>query len=228
MDKLRPLVALAVLAALALLAGGWFLLIAPERSEAAALREQGEVQLATNAQQRTQLEVLRNKAKALPDKERELAEVATKIPTDPRLPALLRALSAAGRSAGVQVQTVTPGAPAPVTAPADAAAPPAAGATAGALSAIPLSIQVAGGFAEVEQFVAELEELPRALRITGLNVAPGGDTAGGAAVAQGRSLSSTITGSVFLAPAAPAPEAAAAPVPAPVTATAVDPSAPAS
>jgi hypothetical protein len=91
-----------------------------------------------------------------------------------------------------------------------------------------LSIEVTGGFAEVEQYVAELEELPRAMRITGLTVAPGGGGEdGGAAAAQGRSLTSTITGSVFVAPAAaPAPVAAggAAPVPA----APVDPSAPAS
>lgn len=242
MTSMKQWTVLAALAALAILAGGWLLLISPERSEAASLHEQADLQRTSNDQRRTQLAVLRGKAEALPDEERDLAEVARKIPDEPALPTLLRALAAAGRSAGVEVVTITPGTPTPVaaaagpapaapvdpaaaTAPAPAAAPPAG------LSAIAISIQVTGGFAEVEQYVAELEELPRALRITGLSVAPGGGGAdGGAAAADGRSLVSTITGSVFLAPAtAAAPVAAAPAVPAaPVPAPAVDASAPAS
>ena len=235
MKTLKQWTVLALVAALALVGGGWFLLVSPERSEAASLHEQVDLQRSANDQKRTSLAVLRGKAKALPEQERDLAELARKIPSEPALPELVRALTAAGRSAGVEVVTITPGAPSPVVAaaaaapaaPADPAAPAAPAAPPG-LAAMSLSIEVTGGFAEVEQYVAELEELPRALRITGLTVAPGGSGEdGGTAAADGRSLTSTLTGQVFVVPAAaPAPVATggAAPVPA----APVDPAAPAS
>jgi Tfp pilus assembly protein PilO len=242
MDKLKQWVALTVLGALAIVAGGWFLLVSPKRSEAAELRDQTAAQESTNAGLRTQIEVLQAQAKELPKKQADLARVAAKVPDNPALPALIRALTGASTSAGVQLVSVTPGppaaiaAPAPATpaapadqtgAPADAAAPAAdpaaAGAGAGAdgaLAGIPISINVVGGYFEVAQFLANLENLPRALRVTDLNLAPGtSPTAGKDAtgnVEDGRTLTSTITGSVFMAANRPA----AAPVVAPTAAPA--------
>jgi Tfp pilus assembly protein PilO len=87
---LKQWTVLAVVAALALVGGGWFLLISPERSEAATLHEQVDLQRSVNDQKRTALTVLRDKAEALPEQERDLAEVARKIPSEPALPALVR------------------------------------------------------------------------------------------------------------------------------------------
>ncbi|MEX2289866.1 MAG: type 4a pilus biogenesis protein PilO [Mycobacteriales bacterium] len=241
MDKLKQWVALTVLGCLAVMAGGWFLLVSPKRAEAAAVREQAASQESTNAGLRTQLEVLKAQAKDLPKKQADLARVAAKIPDNPSLPALIRALTAASTSAGVEFVSVTPGPPvavaAPVAAapvagaaPADAAAAPAAPAAptdpaaaaagaagpAGALAEIPVAINVVGGYFEVAQFIANLENLPRAMRVTNLTLAPGssptaGDKAG--STEDGRTLTSTITGSVFLAANRPA----ATPVVAPAT-----------
>ena len=188
MDKLKQWVALAVVACLGILAAGWFLLVSPKKAEAADLQAQTASQDAANAQLRTQLEVLKAQAKDLPKKQADLARVAAKIPGDPALPSLIRALTAAGTSAGVQLVSVTPGTPAAFAAPAavagavpppadpaapaDAAAPataavPAAG-PAGTLAQIPLTLNVVGGYFEVAQFMANLENLPRALRVTNL------------------------------------------------------------
>ena len=220
MDKLRQWVALTVVAALIVLAGGWLLLVSPQRTQAAELRDSASVQQSTNAQLATQLEVLRVKAEGLPRQEADLAEIAARIPDGPDLPELLRALAAAARAAGVEVVAVTPGAPQPVVAPAPVAPAPAAPAApaapvpASGLSEISLAIEVAGDFHEIEQFVAELEDLPRALRVTALSLAPGAsptDEQGSTALEDGRSLRASITGSVFVntaaaaAPAAPAP-----------------------
>ena len=38
---------------------------------------------------------------------------------------------------------------------------------------IPLTINVVGGYFEAEQFLANLENLPRALRVTNLTMTPG-------------------------------------------------------
>lgn len=232
MDTSKRWVAFAIAAALAVAAGGWFLLVSPKRGEAALLQEQTAVQQAQNAQLETQLEVLRSKAAGLPEQEADLAEVAAKIPPGPALPELLRALTAAGRAAGVELTAITPGSPVPVTPAGTTTEQAAAG-----LAAVPLTMLVSGDFYELEQFVAGLEDLPRALRVTGLTLTD-------AEQGGGRSLKTSIAASVFVsttdpaaapaeaatdpavapggtAPAAPAPEGTAAePVPADASAPA--------
>jgi Tfp pilus assembly protein PilO len=225
-DKLKQWVALTVVGCLAILAGGWFLLVSPKKSEAAELQTQASAQDATNAKLRTQLEVLKAQAKDLPKKQAELARVAAKIPADPALPGLIRALTGAADSAGVELVTVTPGPPAAFAAASGASATaqapdatgadaaPAAGGLAGTLAAIPLTINVVGGYFEVAQFMANLEDLPRAVRVTNLALTPGlSPTAGDAAGdnADGSSISTTITGTVFMAADRPQAEPAAIP-----------------
>lgn len=242
MDTTRRWVVSAALGALALLAGGWLLLISPTRAEAEALREQAASQEATNVQLSTRLEVLEVKAAELPRREQEIAEVAEKIPGEAALPDLLRALTAAATSSGVELVSVVPGLASPVVteaappaapAPADPAAAtapaapaPPAPAAAGGLSRLPITLDVVGDFYAVQQFVASLEELPRALRVTDLALAPGNSPTvlqDKAAPVDGRSLKTTITGSVFVgAPASPAaaggPAPGAAPAAGPPTA----------
>ena len=237
MDKLKQWVALTVVGCLGIMAAGWFLLISPKKAEAADIREQAVGQDATNQGLRTKLEVLRAQAKDLPKKQADLARVAAKIPGDPGLPALIRALTAASTSAGVVLVSVTPSAPAPVVAAAvgaPTAAAPAAGApaaaapaaaapaaaapavptTVGALAAIPVAINVVGGYFEVAQFMASLENLPRAFRVTNLTLAPGAsptDKADATSTEDGSSLTSTITGSVYMAANRPAATPVVAP-----------------
>lgn len=238
MDKLKQWVALTVLGCLGIAAAGWFLLVSPKKAEAADLQAQTASQESTNASLRTQLEVLKAQAKDLPAKQADLARVAAKIPDNPALPSLIRALTAAAASAGVELVSVTPGPPAAVAVPvaaapvaADPAAPPAdpaaapaapaAGAptatAAGTLAGIPVAINVVGGYFEVAQFMSNLENLPRALRVTNLTLAPGTSPVAGegasTTVEDGSSLTSTITGSVFMAADRPA----ATPVVAPAT-----------
>ena len=241
MDKLKQYVTLTVLGALVILAAGWFLLISPKKGEATDLQAQAAEQVSANAVLETQLQVLRAQAKELPKKQAELARVAAKIPDNPSLPTLIRAITAASTSAGVEFVSVTPGPPAALVAaapvapvapaagtPADpaAAAPaapvaPAAPAApaAGTLAAIPLTLNVVGDYFEIEQFMANLENLPRALRVANLTLAPGGSpTAGTSAptsTEDGRTLTSTITGSVFMAAGRPVATPVVAPVAAP-------------
>ena len=233
MDKLKQWLLFTALGVVAVVAASWFLLISPKHQDASATRDEVAAQRTTNQALTVELEVLQAKAAELPQKRAALEQVTAKIPTGPDLPTLVRALTAAAASSGVQLMSVTPGAPAaptvqapvvPPPAPAAAAGaaatpappvpvavPPAADA-AGALAAIPLGIEVAGSFFDVEHFVGQLEELPRAVRVTGLTVAPGTSAA-----MQGKALSRTsgptvkasVTGSVFMATGA----VAAAPVP---------------
>lgn len=235
MDKLTQWVALTVVGALAILAGGWFMLISPKKADAEALRLQAAEQLAANSRLETELQVLRAQAAELPSKQADLARIAALIPDNPSLPALIRALTAAGTSAGIDFVSIAPGAPAAAaaTAPvAPVAPPPAAAQTtpataptpaspAGSLAEIPVSLNVVGEYYDIAQFLANLEALPRALRLTEVGIAPGlspaapPSAATSTAATDGRSLVMTLTGSVFMATNRPVPAAAVAPVAAP-------------
>lgn len=225
MDKLKQYVVFTVLGCVVVLAAGWFLLVSPKRGEAADLRVQAESQVSANAQLANQLQVLKAQAKNLPRQQATLARVAAKIPDNPALPSMIRALTTAATSAGVELVTVTPGQPTSVTvAPASAAAPAAGAASAaansssaGTLAQIPLTLNVVGGYFQVEQFVANLENLPRSMRLSSLALAPGSNpvksaVAGSTAnVADGKSLTTTITGQVFVAANRPAATAVTLP-----------------
>ncbi len=254
MDKLQQWVALTLVGALAVLAAGWFLLVSPKRADAAALRAQAQEQASNNATLETQLVTLKAKAKDLPRQQAKLAAVSAKIPDVRAMPALIRALTKAAADADVELVSLTPGATAAGTATAGAApvAPvagaPAAGAAgaggaagpAGQLASVPLTINVVGGFFQVEQFMSGVENLPRALRVSNLAMVPGTNpvkpgaavTAASAASAapagsagsvdSGRVLSATVTGQVFVATGRSAPAAvqlgrptSAAPTPVP-------------
>ncbi|MDX6199350.1 MAG: hypothetical protein QOJ79_2501 [Actinomycetota bacterium] len=214
MDKIKQYVVFTVLGCLVVLAAGWFLLVSPKRSHAAELRDQAAAQVSANAQLETRLAILKAQAKDLPKQQAKLAAVAARIPDNPALPALVRALTTAATSAGVELVSLTPSAPAAVGAPAPAAAAPVApaagaparaavSASAGQLAQIGMTLNIAGGYFQVEQFVAALESLPRSMRVTALTMAPGANpvkpAAGGAAVDDGRTLVTTITAQVFMA-----------------------------
>src|SRR4028119_460004 len=131
MDKLKQWVLFTVVGCLAVLAAGWFLLISPKKAEATDPVAQTAVQETTNDGLRTQLQVLKAQAKALPKKQADLARVATKIPDNPAMPSLIRALTTAATSAGVELISVTPGVPVAVeAAPGTAPVAPAAAQTA--------------------------------------------------------------------------------------------------
>ena len=228
MDKLKQYVVFTVLGSLAVLAGGWFLLVSPKRSEAADLRTQSAGQVTANAQLETQLTVLKAQAKDLPKQQAKLAAVAAKIPDNPALPALIRSLTTAAKAAGVELVSVTPSQPtALAAAPAAAVAPvaptapktgavaaaPVAAASAGQLQQIQLTLNVAGGYFQVEQFVAALENLPRSMRLSNLVLNPGSNPVkpGAGSTEDGKTLTTTITGAVFMAANRPAATAVTVP-----------------
>lgn len=245
MKDLKQWVALSVAATLAVAAAGWFLLVNPRRTEAADLRAQAVSQEQANAGKAGQLARLRAQAKGLPAQQARLAAVATKIPEDPALPSLIRTLSASAEEAGVELVGLQPQPPVAVGAPAAAGAPADAAGAAGApdstgLSAIPLTIAVTGGYFAVEQFVAALEDRPRAVQVTGMDLTPltGADAAEGESEDDG-ALRATLTARVFLAARPPAtavgagsgtvpgtvPAAVPVPVPAPVAGAPTTPAA---
>jgi type IV pilus assembly protein PilO len=223
MNKLKQWVALTLVGILAVLAAGWFLLISPKRSEAADLRSQAAAKLSANQQLMTQLAMLKAQAKGLPAQQAKLAAVAAKIPDNAALPAMVRALTKAAAAAGVELVSIAPGLPTPVAAPASTAVVPSAAAgqngssaatskavvpgaaaasSAAGLQAISLSLNVVGGYFQLEQFLDRLEGLSRAFKVTAFTLAPGANPVkAGAATANldtGSSLLGVVTGSVYV------------------------------
>ncbi|HUR52222.1 MAG TPA: type 4a pilus biogenesis protein PilO [Mycobacteriales bacterium] len=226
-SKMKQWVALTVVGVLAVLAAGWFLLISPKRSEAAQVRTEVASQETTNSGLQTQLAMLKAQAKTLPQQQARLALVAAKIPDNPALPSLIRTLSDAAADAGVELVSLSPGAPSPVAVAAAAPTTPVAGATgaapaaaapttltgagtaagtasAGVLNAIPLSINVVGGYFQLEQFFDKLEELSRAAKVTGFTMTPGANplkpTAGNQVSSDtGKTLSAAVSANVYMA-----------------------------
>lgn len=123
MDKLKQWVALTVVGVIAILAAGWFLLVSPKRSDASDLDAQAQAKQAANAMLLTKLATLKAQAKDLPRQQAALAAVAAKIPDNPAMPALIRSLSKAAASAGVELVSIAPANVTPVVSTARTGAP---------------------------------------------------------------------------------------------------------
>ena len=228
MDKLKQWVALTVVGVLAIGAAGWFLLVAPKRSEAAEVRTQTAAKISANSALQTQIAMLKAQAKQLPQQQAKLAAVAAKIPDTPALPGLIRALTDAADESGVELISLAPSVPAVVAAPVKPAAvtAPAAGTPvstgaaattpttpvapaglAGTLQSISLAVNVVGGYFQVEQFLDRVENLTRAMKVTSVTMAPGANpvkpAAGQATADSGRVLNTTLTGLVYMATGRP-------------------------
>jgi Tfp pilus assembly protein PilO len=93
---------------------------------------------------------------------------------------------------------------------------------------IPVTISVTGSYFNIESFVRELEHLDRALKTTGLTIAPdtSGATVTGAAGAAPNALSGQIQATVYESPSV-APAAGAAQTAAPAQPSTSESSAPA-
>src|SRR4051794_22974478 len=213
MSKTRQWAMLTAVVCLAVLAAGWFLVIKPQRPHAAELRTTTQGVESQNATLRSAVSQLRQQQKDLPAQQKLLSQIATKVPDNPALPALIRQLSAAADGAGVNLLSLAPGQPAVTSAPVGAAtttttastsntSSSTARAAAAPLATIPLAVQVQGTYFNVEQFLSAVESLSRAMLVTGFSLTPadGGSTGGassGAAPAGGKTLApGTLTAQI--------------------------------
>ena len=99
-------------------------------------------------------------------------------------PGLVRAIESEATSAGVTVESVTPGTPAPAE-DTSGGAP---------YLAMPLAITASGSYSQIKTFVNGLEQMERAYLIETMSVADGGEESG--------ALTLDTTGQVFTIPAA--------------------------
>jgi type IV pilus assembly protein PilO len=230
-DKMRQWTVFTVLAVIAVLVAGWMLMIKPQRSHAADLRDQATQVQSGNDQLRNQISSLKAQAKDLPKQQARLAVIEQKIPDNPALPSLIRSLSDAADGAGVDLVSLAPSQPTALASTGTPATTVTAGKPAApaapALEQVPVTLSVTGTYFNIEQFVSNLEGLQRAIIVDGWSMAPGAK--GGAAAAPGApaapaatdQLTAQIQARVFMAPgsatAAPTTTVHPAPTTAPTT-----------
>lgn len=162
MSKKQQWIVLTALVCVGVLAAGWFLLVSPQRSKAQALRnDTAGVQDDNRALQNT-ISALKAQEKDLPAKEAEVARIAQQLPDNPALPSLIRTLDDAATKNSVELVSVAP------------SEPTAVGSAAPTLSAIPVAINVSGGYFQLDNFIADLERLghdgQRAFLLTGVSL----------------------------------------------------------
>lgn len=191
-----------------LLLASWFLLISPKRGDADQLNAQAEAQLAKNQQLATQVTVLKQQYKSLPKMQAELAALQEKIPASTQSPSLIVQINEAAKKSGVSLQSYASSPP--VAVGAGAATATGTAIPAGTLTAMPVVLQVNGGYFQIQQFVNELETLQRTFLATQLSVVEGQDTSSGSSTTttststgSNGQLSATINGRVYLTVPAP-------------------------
>lgn len=190
----------AAVVAVAILVAGWFLLISPKRAEVSDLEAQTAAQEATNSQTQTQLAVLKQQNKDLPEKQAELAALRTKIPLTSQLPTYIREMEDIGNKAGVDFVAMTPAAAVNLGSSAETVEQ---SLTPGALAAINVEMIVTGGYFEITRFVNELEGASRYSLVSGFTITDEVTDAN----ASESDLQATIQARIFMAPEAP-PEGA--------------------
>ena len=174
MTKLRRLWLLTAVASIAVLASGYFLLVSPQNTKAASIREEVDTQQQINRQLKSQIDMLNKQKKDLPAQQAKLAKFAGLIPTNPALPRLIRSLTDSADNAGVELTLIAPELPkwtkgvntqTRVEQPGRLTAP-----NGHVLATIPLKLRVYGTFSEVTQFFTELEQMNRALMVVQMHV----------------------------------------------------------
>jgi Tfp pilus assembly protein PilO len=166
MNRRAPIIAAAAFAVVALVAV--FLLVLPKMREVGKTKDQVSAAQDQETALRAQLASLKEAEANAPQVKAELAKLATEVPPTADLPALIRLLSAAADGSAVDFFTVSPGTP--VLDPT------------GSFSTIQTAISVTGGYFALDQFLFRLETLPRAAKVTGVSISPGGAAAPGSTV----------------------------------------------
>jgi Tfp pilus assembly protein PilO len=180
----------AVAAAVVVALGGWFLLISPKRAEVADLQAQTATQEQSNAQDQTQLEVLKEQNKDLPQKQAELAALRTKVPGAEDFPTYIRELQMLAAQSGVTLTSMAPAAAVTVGAPTGLAA---GVLTPGTLAAKDMDLTLSGQFEGIQKFMNELENGDRYTLSTGLTIADDEESDNGG-------LTATVSARIYFTP----------------------------
>jgi type IV pilus assembly protein PilO len=187
MTETRKWTLAAVAAGLVLVLAGWFLLIAPKRAEVADIKADTDAQEQTNQQLETDISVLKQQHQDLPDKQAELAQLQTKIPTSAELTSYIQLLQTLAQKSQVSLTSLAPSEAAPLGGTAD----PTGALPLNTLAAMNLEVVVTGTYFQITDFMNQLETAPRYTLVTGYSFAEGDAVATGDAASTDTSTTNT-------------------------------------
>lgn len=164
MNRRGPIVAGAAVGVLALLAV--VLLLLPKMREVGEAREQLAAAQDEEQSLQNQLRALQEAREEAPRVRDAIRRLETQVPPTADLPGMIRLLAGAADRAAVDFFSVAPGTPT---------------ATEAGFSVVPAQIQVTGGYFSLDEFLYRLETLPRAVKVTSLQISAGGGGEAGTA-----------------------------------------------
>ena len=162
MTRTRKWVSGTAVLVLIVLVAGWFLLVSPKKSDAAALQASALTQQGTNDGLRAKVAELKAKDAAKPQQEAKLATFRQQVPETPAEPTLVRKLSALAKQANVEFESLNVVNPAGLNVP---NAPASDKDT--VLEQITVTMTVQGSYYSAERFLNLIEGLKRVMIITG-------------------------------------------------------------
>ena len=163
-----------------------FFVVLPKMGDVTKSKEALDKAQTEEQQLRLQLQQLEAAKAAAPQTTEEIRRLDALVPSTVDQVGMFLLLSGAANRAGVDPFTMSPGTPTP--------------STAGSFSAIPVAVSVTGSFFACEEFLYNVETLPRAAKVLSLSLAPGGgtDTSGSTSGASTGTTGTSATGELSM------------------------------
>lgn len=164
---------LTALGCLAILVAGYMFLVKPQHNTVTSLRAQTASVQQQTAQLKVKLATLQAESRNLASEQAKLAEIARQLPVGPQLPTLTRQLDHIAVVDSIDLVNLSPGQPAALSTTTTTTTSAAGTATSAGptLMAIPVTLNVSGGFFNMERFLDSIEGLQRSMLVDGFTVA---------------------------------------------------------
>jgi len=202
----RRQIIIAAVAAVVVTALFFLVLLKPKLSEISTTRSDVQTARAEEDTLNTQLAHLRDIKKNAPETMAKLAALSQYVPATPDLPGFIQQVQNAATASGVDLQSIAPSPPTDVS-------------NASGVQAIAVTLTAQAGFFRIEDFLARLENLQRAVEVRAISLSPIQSQVSSELI-----LSTTISVTMFVAQpnanargAASAPAASASASPSPST-----------
>lgn len=173
---------------------GWFGLVAPQHSHKSSYQSQAANVEQQNLVTQSKINRLQEQQKDVVAEQNQILAISKNVPDTVSLAPYVRAISEAALQTGIDLQSIAPLTPVPVKLAAPATTPkPAPNPTADSTAqsaprqpaaasnnvlAVPLTLQIAGSYAQIQLFLAKIEGLQRVGEVTSVDLKTGGQRTG--------------------------------------------------
>jgi type IV pilus assembly protein PilO len=177
----RRQVVIAAAAAIGVTALFFFILLKPKMDQISKTKDDVQAARGQVATLQTEIAHLQDVKRNAPQTMAKLAALSQYLPSTPDLPGFIRLVQDAATSSGLDLQSIAP-------------SPPAALPGSTGVQVISVTLTAQGGYFRIEDFLARLEQLERAVAVRSLALAPSQS-----AISSLVSLNTTITLNMFVA-----------------------------